>query len=178
MGLLIVFRPRQAAGGEVVTPTTASLVLTGFAPTVTASDHKRVVPATGTLVLTTFAPSVVISDAETVTPPNATLVLTTFAPSVVVGGDQTVTPEPASLILTTFAPTVTATEDVILPPVGVSIRRGGLPRVRPAPRPVTATPRPARLRVIGHRPAIIQTFAPTVRVSDDELALLLLLEAA
>ena len=52
------------AGGSVavtVTPGTGSLTLTGFAPTVTATDgttHVTVTPGTGALVITGYAPTV------------------------------------------------------------------------------------------------------------------------
>ncbi len=46
----------------VVTPTTASLTLTTFAPTVTGGTGLTVVPTTASLSLVTFAPSVQVGD--------------------------------------------------------------------------------------------------------------------
>lgn len=66
-----------------VTPTTATLTTTGYAPTVTASDHKTVTPSTATLTTTGYAPTVTVESANrTVTPTTAVLVLTTYAPDV------------------------------------------------------------------------------------------------
>jgi hypothetical protein len=89
-----------AAGGVSVTPTTAALVLTTFAPTVLTP--RLVTPTTAALVLTTFAPTV--ATPVLVTPGKASLVLTTFAPTVT--APQLVTPTTAALVLATFAPTV------------------------------------------------------------------------
>lgn len=112
----------NASSGTTVTPTTASLTTSTFAPTVTATNHQTVTPTTKALTLSTFAPTISTTDHKTVTPATAQLVLTTFAPTVTAGGDVIVTPAPAQLVLTTFAPTITATEDV------------------PAPTPVASTP--------------------------------------
>jgi hypothetical protein len=65
-----------------VTPTTASLALTTFAPTVTATADVLAVPPTLALTLTTFAPTVTTPSTYSGTPATATLTLTTFAPSV------------------------------------------------------------------------------------------------
>lgn len=75
-----------SSGGVSVTPTPASLAITGHAPTVVASDHKIVIPAAASLVIASFAPTVVASDHKIVTPAPATLTLTLFAPTVSVGG--------------------------------------------------------------------------------------------
>jgi hypothetical protein len=92
--------------GETVTPDPASLVLTGFAPTVTASDHKQATPSTAALVLATFAPTVSATGHVSVTPSTASLVLTTFAPVVSFTAHVAVTPLTAALVLLTYAPTV------------------------------------------------------------------------
>lgn len=101
-----------ATANRLVTPTTRALALTTFAPTVTASDHKTVTPTTASLILTTFAPTVSVSDNKVVTPTTAALVLSAFAPTVTATANQTVTPTTAALVLVTFAPTVTASSDV------------------------------------------------------------------
>lgn len=62
--------------GEVLTPGTAALTLSTFAPQL----RETVTPGAATLVLTAFAPQL----RETVTPAPAVLVLTTFAPTVTV----------------------------------------------------------------------------------------------
>jgi hypothetical protein len=103
---------------QVVVPTTATLTLTTFAPTVTATQNQLVVPTTKALVITTFAPTVTASDHKVVTPTTATLTLTTFAPVVTATDHQVVTPGVAALVLTTFAPTVTATNNG--PPAAVN----------------------------------------------------------
>lgn len=70
----------------IVTPSTAALVLTSFAPTVTAGVNVTVTPTTASLTLATFAPTVSTTANITVTPTTATLNLTTFAPTVTATG--------------------------------------------------------------------------------------------
>lgn len=129
-----------------VTPGTASLVLTGFAPTV--QTPRLVTPGTASLVITGFAPSVILGTVVTpgkaslvltgfaptvltprlVTPGKASLVLTGFAPIVTVGGSLTVTPGTASLVLTGFAPTV-LTPRLVTPGTASLILTGFAPTV-------------------------------------------------
>lgn len=103
-----------------VTPTTATLTIATFAPSVTASDHQTVTPTTASLTTATFAPSVTASDHQTVTPTTATLSTSGFAPTVSVTDHQTVTPDPASLSTVTFAPTVIVASGEVLVTPGVA----------------------------------------------------------
>ena len=52
----------------LVTPGTASLTLTGYAPTVTASAHVAVTPTTATLTLTGYAPDVTATETAATQP--------------------------------------------------------------------------------------------------------------
>src|SRR3990167_9829518 len=78
------------AGGAnvLVTPVTATLTLTTYAPTV--STPRLVTPGTATLALTGFAPSVLAH--RLVTPSTVALNITTYAPSV--AAPRLVTPSP------------------------------------------------------------------------------------
>lgn len=95
-----------------VTPTTASLTTSTFAPTVTVTNNVLVTPTTASLTISTFAPTV--STPRLVTPSTAALTLTAFAPTVSIG--VRVTPSTASLTLSTFAPTVTVSNPVTVTP--------------------------------------------------------------
>lgn len=87
-----------------VIPGTASLTLTGFAPTVTATQNQLVKPPALALTLTTFAPNV--GTDQTVIPGTAGLTITTFAPTVAITNNVRVIPGTASLFISPFAPTV------------------------------------------------------------------------
>lgn len=109
-----------SSGNISVTPGVASLTLTPFTPTVSATDNKLVTPGLATLTLTPFAPTVTVeAGGVTVTPGTASLTLTPFAPAVTVG--VRVIPGVAALILTPFAPQVTATENVSVTPGTASL---------------------------------------------------------
>lgn len=76
----------EAAANVTVTPSTASLTLTTFAPTVTATAGVTATPTTAGLTLATFAPTVTTTANVTATPTTATLNLTMFAPTVTATG--------------------------------------------------------------------------------------------
>lgn len=80
----------DAGGSTNVTasPGTGSLTLTGFAPTVSATQSATASPGTGALVITGYAPSVTVPTSVTVTPGTGALVLTGYAPTVSEGGQR------------------------------------------------------------------------------------------
>lgn len=106
---------------QLVTPSVATLTLTRFVPTVTASDHKTYTPSTASLTLSSFAPTVTANTGTLATPSTASLSLTPFAPSVTTTAHQTVTPSTATLTLTRFAPTVIANASVLATPTTASL---------------------------------------------------------
>jgi ribosomal protein S19 len=137
-----------------VTPSTASLTLSPFAPTVTATQNKLVTPGVATLTLTTFAPTVLAP--RTVTPGVVSLTIGTFAPTVTASDHKSVTPATANLALTTFAPTVTATESdniVVTPDIAALNLATFAPTVTTTDHQ-TVTPTTAEL--------VLATFAPVV----------------
>lgn len=110
---LTAFAPTvTATANQTLTPGTASLALTARTPTATV--NTGLTPGTATLALTAFAPSVVTP--TSVTPGTATLTLTAFTPAVTTGASSTLTPGLATLALAAFAPTVTATANQSLTP--------------------------------------------------------------
>lgn len=149
---------KEATSANVsVTPTTASLAITTYAPTVFASDNKSVTPSTASLTLTGYAPTVFASDNQQVTPDTASLTLSTFAPTVAVSNNITVTPQTTSLTLTTFAPTVTAGANVEVIPDTVSLTLTTFAPTVTTSDSITVTPDTASLT--------LTTFAPTVSAS-------------
>lgn len=146
-----------AAGGTTVTPTTASLTLSTFTPTVSVSDHKTVTPSTLSLTISTFAPTVSVSDNQSVTPTTTSLTLTLFAPTVSVTSNQTVTPGTASLTTTAFAPTVLASDNKSVTPATLSLTLTTFAPTVTVEDPGLVSPNPASLT--------LTTFAPTVTYS-------------
>lgn len=159
----------SAAGGTTVTPTTASLTTTKFAPTVstprlvtpstlalttakfapTVLTPRLCTPSTASLTTTKFAPTV--SAPRLVTPSTASLTLATFAPTVSLA--KLVVPSTASLTLSTFAPTVTSTgDDLLLTPDTKALTLTTF-------APTVATP---RLVTPGIAELTTTKFAPTV----------------
>ena len=138
-----------ATNNQLVTPPVTAVVITAFAPTVTATANQLVTPPTTAVVLTSFAPTV--STPRVVTPPIATLILTSFAPTV--STPRLVTPPATALVLTSFAPTVSAPR-LVTPPATALVVTSFAPTVS---TPRLVTPPIAEL--------ILTAFAPTVTVS-------------
>ena len=155
--------------GTTVTPGTASLSLTTFAPTVIAP--RTVTPSTASLTLSTFAPTV--ATPRLVAPGVASLSISTFAPTITT--PRTVTPGTASLTLTTFAPSVTASSGLTLVPGTASLTLATFAPTVSNPRVVT--PGTASLSISSFAPGVVvgivstpdpaaltlSTFAPVVQ---------------
>lgn len=138
----------------LVTPATASLITSTFAPPL----KLVVTPAVAVLTVTTFAPQLQL----VITPPASPLTLTTSAPSIGLG----VVPAPAALSTTAFAPTLNLR---ITPPAATLTLTSFAPQLQE-----TLTPANATLSVTGFAPAInvgyvpatasltLSTFAPSI----------------
>jgi len=176
--------PRQSwipsntpAGGNVtVTPTTATLTLATFAPTI---KHQIIVPARA-LTLTTFAPVIKLAVTPStasltttrfapvikhqITVPVRALTLATFAPSVNVG--VRVTPTTASLTISVFAPVLKLS---VIPPVKALTITAFAPVLKLAVTPTTAALVTTKFApvlkssiIVPVRALTLTTFAPTV----------------
>lgn len=145
------------AGGSVsVTPTTASLTTTRFAPTVSVTNNVMVTPTTASLTLTRFAPTVTVSNPQTVTPSTASLTISRFAPTVSVSNNQIVTPSTTSLTISRFAPTVTASNNITVAPSTASLTISSFAPTVTIPNNITVTPSTATLT--------LTLFSPTVSI--------------
>lgn len=139
MSLLLLFQSAGGGGTDVtVTPGIDTLVLTGFAPTVTATSNVTVTPAIDTLVLTGQAPTVTATSNVSVTPAIDTIVIQGYAPTVTVPTSVSVTPGAGSLQITGYAP------EVVSGPDQTSGSKGGAPdpyyykkRKKKLPEPVS-----------------------------------------
>lgn len=148
----------QGGQGQTVTPGTAALTLTAFAPTVLTP--RLVTVGKATLTTTTFVPAVAAP--RLVTVGKVSLTLTTFAPTVTASSGVSVIPGTASLALTGFAPVVSGTQTNVGGRHAVGVITFERPRKA---QPVTVEPLPALL--------LLTTYQPTVVVNDDELVIAL-----
>lgn len=153
----IVITTDAPAGGITVTPGTASLSLSSFAPTVSVSNNQTATPGTRALTLSTFAPTVTASDHQVVTPGTRALSLSTFAPTVTASNNQTVTPGTVALSLSAFAPTVTTTANQTVTPGTLALTLTAFAPTVTTSGNVTVTP--------DVRALTLSTFAPTVTAS-------------
>jgi hypothetical protein len=164
------------ATGTEVTPTTAALTITEYAPTVTATANVTATPSVASLTITEYAPAVStpvvctpgvaslttslkapdVSASKNVSavPGVASLTLTTYLPTVSTSDTQEVTPDPATLTLTGYAPTVSASDAVEVTPGVAALTLAGLAPTVSTSDAVEVTPGVASLT--------LSNFAPTV----------------
>lgn len=159
------------ANNVTVTPSTASLSLTTFAPTVAATAHQTAVPSTAALTTTRFAPTVTTTDHKVATPSTASLALTAFAPTVTATANKTVTPGTASLTLATFAPTVSATAHVTVTPDPASLTLTTFAPSLDGSDHQVATPDAASLALTAFAPTVVATDHKSVTPTTASLSL-------
>lgn len=133
-----------------VTPGTASLTTSAFAPTVTTTANVLVTPGTASLTTALFAPTV--SAPRLVTPGIATLTLATFAPTVTATQGIVVTPGVATLTTALFAPAVSTTANINVIPVALAMSIATFAPAVSAPRLVT--PGVAVLSLSAYAPTV------------------------
>lgn len=156
---LSTFAPTvTATANKWVTPTTASLTLSTFAPTVFASDNKQAIPSTASLTLTTYEPTVFASDAQQIIPSTASLTLTAYEPTVTATANQWAIPTTASLTLTGYEPTVTSTASSVIVPSTAALTLATFEPTITASDHKAVTPTTASLSLTG--------YAPTITASD------------
>lgn len=159
----------STGGGASVTPTTASLTTTKYAPTVTASDHKSVTPSTLALVTALFAATVTATANQLVTPSTLAQVLSLFAATVSATANQTATPDTLALTTTGNAPTVSASGNQSVTPSLLELALSLLTPTVTAGGNQSVTPSTLAL-VLSLFAATVQT---PVSVTPDTLALAL-----
>ncbi len=169
-----------------VTPSTAALTLTSFAPTVTVSNNQTVTPSIASLTTTKYAPTVTATAHQSVTPSPATLSLAAFAPAVSTTAHVTVTPTTAARTTTAYAPTVTATAHQAATPSTLALTTSRFAPTVTASNHITVTPTTASLATTKYAPTVTASdhktvtpstlalttakFAPTVSVTADQVA--------
>ena len=135
-----------AATPVVVTPAAASLVTTGYAPTIRLDKFAK--PASRALVLTGFAPTALLSGAAVVQPAAGAVVITTYAPLVRL--DKLVKPASRALSITGLAPTIRQNK-IAVPATGPLALASFAPVIR---LPRTIRPSAAALALTGFAPSI------------------------
>lgn len=181
--------------GVTVAPPTATLGLTGFAPTVlvsdnkivsvpvaninptglvpvvVASDHKTVPVPVASLTASGLIPTIAVTENQFVDVPVATINPTGFSPSIVTTNDQFVDVPAASLALVGFAPTVTITGNVFINvPAGVLPLNGFAPTISVSGNQVISPPT-AVLGLDGLVPSISASDHKVVQVPSATLIL-------
>ena len=122
---LLVFDGPAGSLGVTIIPGVLNLVITGFAPTVTASDNKLIIPDPLNLVITGYAGNVQIGANFVIIPPKLSLVITGFVPTLLIStNNPLIVPGKLSLVITGYAPTV-----FISPPI-LSVTIGGNDQTR------------------------------------------------
>lgn len=119
-----------ATANQTVSAPAGALTLTGYAPSITAGGNQTVDVPVASLTLTGNVPTVTATAHQIVSAPAGALTLTGHAPTVNVDASRTVDVPAGTLTLTVYAPTVTATgHQVISVPAGALYLSGYEPTV-------------------------------------------------
>lgn len=153
-----VFAPAAAGGDVIVTPGFGNLTLTGYAPTVSATDGTRAIDTgLGNLSLTGYAPTLAVTEHQFASPGLGELVVTGYAPTVQVSGATIIATGLGELVLTGYAPTVTRTEHVIVnPETGALVITGYAPTVIQGGS-FSVSPELGNLILTGYAPTVINS---------------------
>jgi len=87
-------------------PGVGSLIVTGYAPTASASDHILIVPGVGTIVLDGYAPTVNSGANASITPGAGSATITGYAPDVQGSAHATIVPGAGAATITGYTPDV------------------------------------------------------------------------
>ena len=159
-----------ASDHKTVTPAAFAVAWTGFAPTVTASDHKLITPSPFALAWTGLAPTVSVSDHKTITPAPFTLAWTGLAPTVTAGGGTVITPNPFAVAWTGLAPTLTVTDHKLITPDPFAVAWTGLAPTVTAGGGQAITPAPFAIAWTGLAPSLAITDHKTITPDPFDLA--------
>lgn len=151
-------------GGTTISVPAGSLALTGFAPTVSATDNQIIAVPAGALTLAGFAPTVNVGANQSISVPAGSLTMTGFAPTVNVGVNQNIAVPAGSLILTGFAPTIsTSANQTIAVPVGSLTLTGFAPTVVQTAHQTISVPL-GTLVMAGYAPTVSASGSYTISV--------------
>jgi len=179
----------------IVDTDTGAITLTGFAPTVTASDHQEVLPDVGSITYSGFSPTIelpvnnsgfspTIELPVNIQPDVGAVVFTGFEPTVSAGANVEVLPDVGAVTFAGFAPTVSTTANIdVQPDVGTIAFAGFAPAISYSDD-VEVTPDVGTLNLTGFEPTVLSTahievnpdtgtvslvgFSPDVSASDNK----------
>lgn len=145
------------------------VTITGFAPTVVATDHKNVLAGLGEISLTGFAPTVSVTDNKNVQADTGAVSLTGFEPTVSVTSNLNITTDTGGLTLTGFEPTVIASDHKnVLPGTGELTFNGFAPTIE---TPVNITTSTGEISFTGYEPTVSTGSNTEVQAGTGELVL-------
>lgn len=99
----------STAGGATntaINPAAASLVITGYAPTVAQSAHQTVAPGAGSIVITGYAPTITQGVTTNTSPAAGSIAITGYAPTITRTANQALSPAVGAISITGYAPTI------------------------------------------------------------------------
>jgi len=97
----------EGSNNQLVSPAAASLAYTGYAPTVTASDHQSFEVPVGSLSYTGYAPALTITGNVNIGVPIGGLTYTGYAPSIEIASSVLLTVPTGGLQYAGYSPDVT-----------------------------------------------------------------------
>ena len=166
LSLVQGWRFAAAATGQSasLTPGFDSLVITGYAPSVSAEQSASLTPGLDTLVITGYAPSVSTGQGASLTPGAGVLTITGHAPSVVASQNHNLTPGLDALAITGYAPAVSVGQNADLAPGHDALVITGYAPSVSAEQNAFLTPGFGALVITGYAPGVSNDINPAAGV--------------
>jgi hypothetical protein len=143
-------------GGVIITPTTNNILITEFAPAVTATANVVVVPNATNLTINTFIPTVNVSSNIVVNTNGTNLSLITYNPNVVTTENISFVPITKNLSTEAFRPTVNISSVIIIELLTAELNINKLVPTVSTTNNVLLTPNTASLVLTKFKPRIDQ----------------------
>lgn len=143
-----------------VSPAAASVVVTGYAPTITRTANQSVSPAPAAVTATGYAPTIARTANQSVSPAAANVTVTGYAPTISRTANQIVTPGAASVTATGYAPTISRTTGLTITPGAASVVVTGYAPTIARTAHQSVSPAPASVIATGYAPTITQAAPP------------------
>lgn len=151
------------AGGTNINPTSATLVLAGYAPTVSRTANQSITPSAVTLAIAGYAPAVAQTAGQNVLPGADALALAGYAPQVQQSANQAVSPGVASLAFVGFAPSIAQSVVTNVAPQAVALTLTGQAPTVTRTANQSISPAAGALAISGYAPSVVRTAAQAVQ---------------
>jgi hypothetical protein len=143
-----------------VTPGVCQMTMTGYPPTVTATEHVSVTPGVCQVTMNGHPPTVTVTEHVTVTPGVCDITMTGYPPTVSVTDHKVVEPGVCDVAMTGYPPTVTVSDHKLVRPGVCDITMTGYPPIVTTTNHIGVYPGVCNIIMVAYPPIVSVDFVP------------------